>query len=146
MKEWVIYFSKKNKQVSMKATNTIDELFTHLRLYFQKDSITKKYADEKPPLRSELFTHDQMVQHAKNLAVSHELSYEQLPEQLLGRLSENEEVINEVTKLLQQSVKDKKPYSPREWLLDNFYLIEEQIKNRQKIFTQRIQQKAYRAW
>ncbi|HWB24666.1 MAG TPA: glucoamylase family protein [Chitinophagaceae bacterium] len=109
------------------TTNTIDEFLTVLRAYFQKNS-TRKYADEKPPLRSELFTRGQLEQHAKFLAGVHELSYEQAPEQLVKRLSENEEVLSKVTSLLHDAVKEKNRISPAgEWLLDNYYLIEEQI-------------------
>jgi len=109
------------------TTNTIDDFLSNLRTYFQKN-IARKYADEQPPLRSELFTTDQMEQHAKFLAGSHELSYEQAPEQLVKRLSDNEEVLGKVTNLLHDAVKEKNRISPAgEWLLDNFYLIEEQI-------------------
>lgn len=109
------------------ATTTIDDFLINLRAYFQKNTV-RKYADEKPPLRSELFTRDQLEQHAKFLAGAHELSYEQAPEQLVKRLSENEEVLEKVTSLLHDAVKEKSRVSPAgEWLLDNYYLIEEQI-------------------
>lgn len=109
------------------TTNTFDEFLINLRAYFQTN-ISRKYADEKPPLRSELFTRDQMEQHAKFLAGAHQLSYEQAPEQLVKRLSDNEEVLVKVTNLLHDAVKEKSRISPAgEWLLDNFYLIEEQI-------------------
>jgi len=116
------------REVIMKVTtNTLDEFLTNLRAYFQKNT-ARKYADEKPPLRSELFTRDQMEQHAKFLAGAHQLSYEQAPEQLVKRLSENEEVLGKVTSLLHDAVTEKNRISPAgEWLLDNYYLIEEQI-------------------
>lgn len=111
----------------MKA-NTIDDLLSHLRIYFQKESFSRKEADETPPLRSELFTKEQMRQHADQLASHHRLDYNKAPEQLLKRLSENEEVLVKVSDLLQDAVKNKQRISPAgEWLLDNFYLIEEQI-------------------
>jgi hypothetical protein len=48
-----------------------------------------------------------------------------MPEQLLKRLSDNEEVLTSVINLLQEAVKDKSRISPAgEWLLDNYYLIE----------------------
>ncbi len=110
------------------TSNTIDELLSHLRIYFQKNSFSRKDADEKPPLRSELFTEEQMQQHAEYLSALHQLNYVQGPEQLLKRLSENEEVLVRVINLLQEAVKEKNRISPAgEWLLDNFYLIEEQI-------------------
>ena len=109
--------------------NTIEELFSQLRHYFQKDNITRQEVNEKPPLRSELFSGEQMEVHAKHLAVAHQLSFEPAPEMLLKNLAENEEVLLRVTHLLQDAVKEKSRVTPAgEWLLDNFYLIEEQIR------------------
>ncbi len=110
-------------------SNTIEDLFSQLRQYFQKDNITRQEVNEKPPLRSELFSAEQMEVHARHLAQSHRLSVEPAPEQLLKNLAENEEVLLRVTHLLQDAVKEKSRVTPAgEWLLDNFYLIEEQIR------------------
>jgi len=110
-------------------SNAIDELFFPLRQYFQKDSLNREDVNEKPPLRSELFSTDQMDQHAIQLATSHVVTHDEAPEQLLKRLADNEEILIRVTALLQDSVRDKKTITPAgEWLLDNFYLIEEQIR------------------
>ncbi len=95
---------------------------------FQKDNFTHEDVKEKPPLRSELFTLEQLEHHAQQLANSHHITDEQLPEQLLKRLSDNEDILFSTIKLLQQNIKEKKSISPAaEWLLDNFYLIEEEI-------------------
>lgn len=111
-----------------RTTSSIEDLLSPLRSYFQRNSFSRKEVDEKPPLRSELFTREQMDVHAQRLASNHRLSHEKQPEQLLKRLSENEEVLVKVTELLHDAVKEKKRISPAgEWLLDNFYLIEEQI-------------------
>lgn len=110
-------------------TNAIDELFSPLRQYFQKDSLNREDVNDKPPLRSELFSTDQMDQHAIQLATSHVVTHEEAPEQLLKRLADNEEILIRVTTLLQETVREKKAITPAgEWLLDNFYLIEEQIR------------------
>ena len=51
------------------------------------------------------------------------------PDQLLARLAENEVVLLEVRDLLTEAVKADRRITPAgEWLLDNFYLIEEQIR------------------
>ncbi len=112
-----------------RTTNTIEDLLSPLRSYFQSNSFSRKEVDEKPPLRSELFTREQMDIYAQWLASNHKLSFDnKQPEQLLKRLSENEEVLEKVAELLHDAVKNKKRISPAgEWLLDNFYLIEEQI-------------------
>ncbi|MEO6760369.1 MAG: hypothetical protein ABIO24_13005, partial [Saprospiraceae bacterium] len=84
--------------------------------------------NQKEPLRSELFSTEQMEQHAGYLAGFHQLSKEKGAERLLKLLSDNEEVLVRVTNMLQEAVLEKKPITPAdEWLLDNFYLIEEQI-------------------
>jgi len=70
-----------------------------------------------------------MEQHGRHLARWHQLSTVPGPEQLLDRLSENEVVLIEVCNQLTQTVKANRPITPAsEWLLDNFYLIEEQIR------------------
>ena len=88
----------------------------------------KRVSDE-PPLRSELFSASQMEQHGKTLAAAHTLSADHSPEQLLTRLGENEGVLHEVRDLLTEAVKGNRRITPAgEWLLDNFYLMQEQIR------------------
>jgi cellobiose phosphorylase len=101
----------------------------HLRASFRGTDLAKKYSGDKPPLRSELFSRDQMEQHGKTLAASHKLSPGHAPDQLLARLSENEGVLFSARNLLTQALKTDRRITPAgEWLLDNFYLIEEQIR------------------
>ena len=110
-------------------TNALGELLFPLRQYFQKDSFTRKEVNKNSPLRSELFSIEQLEHHAANVAKTHHLSYAQAPEQLLKRLDENEEILFRVIALLQNAVQEKTPVMPAgEWLLDNHYLIEEQIR------------------
>jgi len=86
-------------------------------------------ATEEAPLRSELFTADQMAQHGKNLAAQHELTFERGPDRLLPRLASNEKVLVEVGALLAANAEPHRRVTPAgEWLLDNFYLIEEEIR------------------
>ncbi|HVY75662.1 MAG TPA: glucoamylase family protein [Puia sp.] len=87
-----------------------------------------KYDNEKPPIRAELFSLQQSEAFARNLAKTHQLTVNKVPEQLLKRLAENEEILLEVHDLLTKSAKENSRITPAgEWLLDNFYLIEEQI-------------------
>ena len=88
-----------------------------------------RYSLEEPPLRSELFNADQMEQHGKNLAAAHKLAMGRAKGSLLARLAENERVLVEVCNLLTTAVAANHRIMPAgEWLLDNFYLIEEQIR------------------
>ena len=86
------------------------------------------YPDE-PPLRAELFSRDQMEQHGVLLASTHRLTPGRVPDQLLTRLAVNEGVLIETCDRLMSAVAAKHRITPAgEWLLDNFYLIEEQIR------------------
>jgi cyclic beta-1,2-glucan synthetase len=85
--------------------------------------------DDQTPLRAELFSADQMEQHGAALATAHALSRISPQNRLLERLDENERVLDETCKLLTAAVKARQRIAPAgEWLLDNFYLIEEQIR------------------
>ncbi len=92
----------------------------------------QRYGDA-PPLRAELFSADQMRQHGRVLATSHKLSPGVAPDRLLARLAENRGVLLGVRGLLTAAVKTNRRITPAgEWLLDNFYLIEEQIRLTEK--------------
>ncbi len=85
--------------------------------------------DDEPPLRAELFSAEQMAQHGKALAASHKLAPGRAPDRLLARLAANESALVEVCSLLTEAVTENHRITPAgEWLLDNFYLIEEQIR------------------
>ena len=89
----------------------------------------RKYSVNDLPLRSELFSTDQMEEHGKTLAASHKLSTKGAASRLLTRLAENEDVLIGVHGLLIEAVQSDRRIAPAgEWLLDNFYLIEEQIR------------------
>lgn len=110
------------------TTNTLEDLLSPLRQYFLKDTFIRSDINNAPPLRAELLTIEQMGFLAKDLAGRHQIDKKNTPELLLQRLADNEEVLFRVTDLLQDSVKQKNPIAPAgEWLLDNFYLIEEQV-------------------
>jgi cyclic beta-1,2-glucan synthetase len=105
-----------------------EEFFSRMRAYFQ-DKVKKNDYINEEPLRSELFTTAQMAQYGKALAQSHILSSRRSPDQLLGRLADNEKVLLEVRGLLTEPVNANYLITPAgEWLIDNFYLIEEQIR------------------
>ncbi|HUX21192.1 MAG TPA: cyclic beta 1-2 glucan synthetase, partial [Spirochaetia bacterium] len=82
------------------------------------------------PLRSELFSLDQMQGYGKTLAESHEVNPSGVrSDRLLGRLLDNESVLNEVRVLLTERASvDRRMVPAADWFLDNFYLIEEHIR------------------
>jgi cyclic beta-1,2-glucan synthetase len=104
---------------------TVRYWWTRLR----DNGLARQYAGDEPPLRSELLSADQMEHHGKGLAVTHKLSLKRVPDELLTRLGENEGVLVDVCNLLTAAVRANRRIAPAgEWLLDNFYLIEEQIR------------------
>ncbi len=108
---------------------SVHEFLSRLRLYFQENDLTRKYANEEPPLRAELFNTDQLAQHGKYLAKTHQVKTGRAKERLLKRLAKNEKILIEVRNLLTDAVKENDLVSPAgEWLLDNFYLIEDHIR------------------
>ncbi|MBE0569348.1 MAG: cyclic beta 1-2 glucan synthetase [Deltaproteobacteria bacterium] len=91
------------------------------------------YAGDEPPLRSELFSSDRMELHGKTLAASHKPGPGGIRDRLLARLADNERVLTGACSLLTSAVNANRRIAPAgEWLLDNFYLIEEQIRTARK--------------
>lgn len=115
----------------MKIINPkINQSLLRLKVQLSESFLAKQFAAGESPLRSELFSADQMEQHGKTLANKHTLGpYDSADQQLLVRLAENEIFLLEVNNLLTETVKSGNQITPAgEWLLDNFYLIEEQIR------------------
>ncbi len=104
-----------------------------LRAGLRSAAWSRQPPEEESPLRAQLFSADQMEQHGKVLAASHRLAAGRGPDQLLARLAANESVLVGVSKLLTTAAANKRRITPAgEWLLDNFYLIEEQIRTARK--------------
>ncbi|TYT27500.1 cyclic beta 1-2 glucan synthetase [Luteimonas viscosa] len=85
-------------------------------------------AAHEPPLRAQLFSAEQMESHGRSLAKSHRLKPSPGPDLLLTRLSDNQKVLDQACTLLTDAVHTGRALTPAgEWLLDNIYLVEEQI-------------------
>ena len=84
---------------------------------------------KEQPLRAELYSVDQLERHAKALAEAHELAAWPAPDRLIPRLNDNERVLVHTHDLVTAAIgKNRRNTPAAEWLLDNFYLIEEQIR------------------
>lgn len=107
----------------------INESLLQIKAGLFGEQSPKRYSGEEQPLRSELFSSDQMEQHGRKLAGLHTVGTQLAPDQyLLTRLAENEVILIEVRNIITESVKANRQITPAgEWLLDNFYLIEEHI-------------------
>ena len=114
---------------------SVHEILSRLRLYFQESSLSRKYLNEPPPLRAELYNTTQMEHHGRSLAKAHKISKGLAGDYLIKRLADNEKILLEVRSLIAEAIKEKSLISPAgEWLLDNFYLIEEQIRTGKRHF------------
>jgi cyclic beta-1,2-glucan synthetase len=109
-------------------TNPIQGILSHLRIPLPGDNLLRKYSNEPAPLRAALFSSDQMETYGKTFAARHQVINHRASNRLLKRLADNEEVLLEVHGLMTEAVKANRQIIPAaEWLLDNFYLIQEQI-------------------
>ena len=81
----------------------------------------------EPPLRAELFSVEQLAQHALTLAANQPTVTRLGANRLLAQLGQNEVLLRSFN-LATMAVDPSRRITPAaEWLLDNFYLIEEQI-------------------
>ncbi len=81
----------------------------------------------EPPFRAELFTVEQLAQHARALAAAHRITPRHSTNRLLVRLDENEAGLRAFNRATLAVDPGRRVTPAAEWLLDNFYLIEEQI-------------------
>ncbi|WP_139668404.1 GH36-type glycosyl hydrolase domain-containing protein [Pseudomonas sp. F16(2018)] len=80
-------------------------------------------------LRSELYNSDQMAEHGLWLAHHHRLSRLPASDALLDRLADNERMLSTSCTALAGALPSSRPALPAaQWLLDNFYLVETQIR------------------
>ena len=79
------------------------------------------------PLRADLFSVEQLARHAKALAAEHQVFTRQGSNQLLTRLGQNEEILRSFNHATMAVASGRRITPAAEGLLDNFYLIEEQI-------------------
>ncbi len=92
------------------------------------DGLFREFGDDLP-LRSDLYSGAQLEQHAESLAGWHQIDPSGGPDRLLARLTANEKVLLKAYDLVTEAVEGKHRIPPAsEWLLDNYYLIEEQIR------------------
>ncbi|MFZ6673131.1 GH36-type glycosyl hydrolase domain-containing protein [Undibacterium sp. Xuan67W] len=93
---------------------------------------SRSYSEDEPqlpPLKSELFSVIQMETHGRVLAGRHKIGTDKSADQLLPRLAANEEALIDACAALTSALRENRQITPAaEWLLDNFYLIEEQIR------------------
>jgi len=86
-------------------------------------------ASGSDPLRAELFNIEQLQRHAAALADRHRLDPRPGPNRLLARLAENDRSLAQTYDLVAAAETRGLRVTPAgEWLLDNYYLIEQQVR------------------
>jgi cyclic beta-1,2-glucan synthetase len=83
------------------------------------------------PIREELFSVERLEQHAAELAAEHSVSTKprRSRRRLLPRLEDNGRKLIEVYRTLADAIRNERSVSPAaEWLVDNFHIIEEQLR------------------
>ncbi len=82
------------------------------------------------PIRAELFGIERLEQHAESLAAAQRAAYEPSKgRNLLPRVRDNGQVLLAAYRNVAETVREKGEITPAaEWLLDNFHIVEEQIR------------------
>ena len=114
----------------MNASRLLDLLkLRRLQAFRRYRVAARTRPEQEPALRSELFSGEQMERHGRVLAGQHQFSQRTGGDLLLSRLADNEAVITHTCERLTNATRRKRRITPAgEWLLDNFYLVEEQIR------------------
>ena len=86
--------------------------------------------DNDEILRAELFSSERLEQHAASLATAQGVTQRRSARRSLGaRLKDNESVLLAAYRAIGAAVGEGRPITPAaEWLLDNYHLVEEQIR------------------
>ena len=118
------------RKLDLDIGNIFDRLkLRRLRAFRRRRTAARTKPEQEPALRSELFSADQMERHGHILAGQHRLSPRSSANLLLARLDDNEAVLIHTCERLTAATRHRRRITPAgEWLLDNFYLIEEQIR------------------
>ena len=83
---------------------------------------------DEQPLRGELLSLDLLKQFARGLAQDRRVGKQFGPNRLLHRLTANERILRESNEQTLRSEKTRRLTPAAEWLVDNFHLIEQQIR------------------
>ena len=85
---------------------------------------------QQPPIRAELFSVERLEQHAESLAAAQRINPEVTRGRpLVKRLHDNSRVLSETYRAIVRVVQERQSITPAaEWLLDNFHVVDEQIR------------------
>ncbi|HEY7785695.1 MAG TPA: glucoamylase family protein, partial [Pyrinomonadaceae bacterium] len=84
---------------------------------------------DEQPIREELFSVERLEQHARALAAEHKTVKTRGRSLLLPRLEDNGRKLLQSYRTLVDAIRKGRPISPAaEWLIDNFHIVEEQLR------------------
>ena len=86
--------------------------------------------DSEDPIRSELFSIERLEQHAESLSAAQRITLKpSRGRRFLSRVKDNSKVLVESHRRIARAVTARRSIPPAaEWLLDNFHIIEEQVR------------------
>lgn len=94
--------------------------------------VARAGACEEPTLRCDVLNAEQLAAHARRLAFRHHLNPGSSSNRLLRRLDDNEAALRACIRMFAEAAaqtdEDRRLMPAGEWLLDNAYLVEEQIR------------------
>lgn len=99
---------------------------------FRKSKLSEEtFTIFEDTIRAELFSASHLEREASEMAMGHKVSLNpSIGIDLVSRVADNEEVLLESFRLIVETVRNERSITPAaEWLIDNFYIIEEQIKD-----------------
>ena len=109
--------------------DTLRRDMTRLRERVTDGGTAGARATDARPLRSELLSAEQLSAHAVEMADWYDVEMGGGDDRLLPRLAENEAILVETFSLITAALEKNRRIAPAsEWLLDNFYLVEEQVR------------------
>src|SRR5207302_7104612 len=88
------------------------------------------FPDMASPIRAELFSVERLEQHAESLAAAQTITLDPTRgKPLLPRVLENGRLLLEYYQATARSIQREQTITPAaEWLVDNFYIVEEQLR------------------
>ena len=100
-------------------------------IFKKRKILSQTFTVFEEPIRAEIFSTAHLEKHAENLARVHTVSL--IPTRganLVKRVKQNESVLLESFRLIVETVRAERSITPAaEWMIDNFYIVEEQIKD-----------------
>jgi cellobiose phosphorylase len=97
--------------------------------FWRRGAFLRPGFEYEPILRSDLFNADQMASHGISLAGQHRLTTLSARDSMLRRLDDNEQLLKRsCTALANAQMSSRRVTPAAEWLLDNYFLVENHIR------------------